>query len=308
VASTPLAKVRSGTKSAFYQLFSRNPNSLCFRLSQFGTLCDTLPVSDVLAIMLSTHLRCRLEPGHTRRLRHEHPDAPALARYMYWTYYAPMREATLASTRPDLIHCPQLTIGQRVRMLRQTYGLTPSELATRADVPASTVSDLERDRQRSTGRLGSLARVLGVDAYWLETGRVDGPSPVRPLPIPRQHENPIGSRLHARRTQVSLTAAELGRLVEASESTVLDWEQGAKVPSAVDLMRLCAALGVGADVILWGAPSGADTRAAEAATEAARLLANWRDQAEGEMAALLRSVALAHSADLRKMAGLVEGT
>lgn len=31
-------------------------------------------------------------------------------------------------------------------------------------------SDLERGKSKGTTRIGSLAHVLGVDAYWLETG------------------------------------------------------------------------------------------------------------------------------------------
>jgi transcriptional regulator with XRE-family HTH domain len=53
--------------------------------------------------------------------------------------------------------------GIRVRQLRRQHGLTPAELAVKADIGLSTVTRLERQRQRRcrTRTLARLAAALG---------------------------------------------------------------------------------------------------------------------------------------------------
>ena len=72
------------------------------------------------------------------------------------------------------------TLGTRLRAERKRQRLTLTALAKRARVGASTLSDLESGRRRSTTKLLQLARALNVSPQWLETGR--GPKePVIPL-------------------------------------------------------------------------------------------------------------------------------
>jgi transcriptional regulator with XRE-family HTH domain len=62
-----------------------------------------------------------------------------------------------------------MTLGSRLRRLRELAGLSQNELAKRARVPRPTITDVENDRQRNvtleTAR--RLARVLGVTLDYL---------------------------------------------------------------------------------------------------------------------------------------------
>ncbi len=44
------------------------------------------------------------------------------------------------------------------------------QVAREARISQQSYSDLETGKSKSTVKIGSLSRVLGVDAYWLETG------------------------------------------------------------------------------------------------------------------------------------------
>lgn len=63
------------------------------------------------------------------------------------------------------------TPGQRVRHLREKAGLSVRDLAKAAGMSPGTLSDLENDRQASSTFIPALARELGVDAYYLQTGK-----------------------------------------------------------------------------------------------------------------------------------------
>lgn len=49
-------------------------------------------------------------------------------------------------------------------------------VAKEAKMSQQSYSDLETGKSKGTTRIGSLARALGVDAYWLETG-IGQPAP-----------------------------------------------------------------------------------------------------------------------------------
>lgn len=65
------------------------------------------------------------------------------------------------------------TLGKRLLQARTASGMTQGELAEAVGITQPSYSALERDISKSTSKIGSLARLLGVDAYWLETG--EGP-------------------------------------------------------------------------------------------------------------------------------------
>jgi transcriptional regulator with XRE-family HTH domain len=57
-----------------------------------------------------------------------------------------------------------MSVGNKIKHLRKSRGLTPTQLAMAAGVPYYTVTHLEKGTQQSTKliNLKSLARVLGV--------------------------------------------------------------------------------------------------------------------------------------------------
>lgn len=64
-----------------------------------------------------------------------------------------------------------MSIGKRVREARKSAGLTQKELATKAGMTQSSLSELETGESAGTTNVATLARHLGVNAYWLETGK-----------------------------------------------------------------------------------------------------------------------------------------
>lgn len=62
------------------------------------------------------------------------------------------------------------TLGERLARARKEAKLSQEEVARRVGIAQPSYSELERGVSLSTTKIGSLAHVLNVDAYWLETG------------------------------------------------------------------------------------------------------------------------------------------
>ena len=67
----------------------------------------------------------------------------------------------------DVNMTSEITLGQRIRELREGKGMSLRELATKADVSAPFLSDLEHGR-RGTEKLDKIAKALGVATSELE--------------------------------------------------------------------------------------------------------------------------------------------
>jgi transcriptional regulator with XRE-family HTH domain len=61
-------------------------------------------------------------------------------------------------------------LADRLIKARTDKGMTQDDLAKAAGVSQSTIGNLESRLRRSARKLAVIANVLGVDAYWLETG------------------------------------------------------------------------------------------------------------------------------------------
>jgi transcriptional regulator with XRE-family HTH domain len=61
-------------------------------------------------------------------------------------------------------------MGARLRAARKAAGMNQEQLAERAGINQSTVSDIENDEQ-GTAYAPELAAPLGVEALWLKTGK-----------------------------------------------------------------------------------------------------------------------------------------
>lgn len=80
-----------------------------------------------------------------------------------------------AGLRPA--NAPDLeTLGARIRYMRKVLSISQTELAKRANITQPVISELESDKARTSGHTASIANVLGVNAYWLETGRDEMPN------------------------------------------------------------------------------------------------------------------------------------
>lgn len=63
------------------------------------------------------------------------------------------------------------TIGSRIRAEREAQDISRNELAKYAGIAPTTLSNLELGLSKSSSALHKIARRLGVQADWLETGR-----------------------------------------------------------------------------------------------------------------------------------------
>lgn len=66
---------------------------------------------------------------------------------------------------------PMETLGDRVRQVRKERGWKQPELAKRAKVAQSSISELETGTAKKSLDTVRLAVTLGVSAYWLDSGK-----------------------------------------------------------------------------------------------------------------------------------------
>lgn len=59
----------------------------------------------------------------------------------------------------------------RIKQARKFAKLSQKELANKVGITQPSLSELETGRSQSTSFIGSIARICGVDAFWLETGQ-----------------------------------------------------------------------------------------------------------------------------------------
>lgn len=64
-----------------------------------------------------------------------------------------------------------MTIGQRIREVRLEIPMTQIELADKVGIKQPTLSELENGDSAGSKYLPAIAAALGVNAYWLQTGR-----------------------------------------------------------------------------------------------------------------------------------------
>lgn len=68
-------------------------------------------------------------------------------------------------------NCNMETLGERVKRLRVSLGLTQEQLASKASVGQSTITGIEKGaRNKAPSSIVEIAHALDVDAYWLKTG------------------------------------------------------------------------------------------------------------------------------------------
>lgn len=102
---------------------------------------------------------------------------------------------------------------QRLKAARTQAELTQSGLARLVGITPSAVQFMERGETKRSRHTGALARALGVDALWLETGAE--PDPVKPEP-PAAEPPPRDDALLAAITVLSNRILELTAELRAS--------------------------------------------------------------------------------------------
>ena len=74
-------------------------------------------------------------------------------------------------TYRQLYKNPDMSIGKRLREARLEAKLSQKNLALKAGVSQSAISQLETGESQTATNVASMASVLGVNALWLETGK-----------------------------------------------------------------------------------------------------------------------------------------
>ncbi len=63
------------------------------------------------------------------------------------------------------------SFGDRLRFARKQAGMSQEALANAATVSQGVISKIERGDQESSTNINEFAKILGCNAYWLETGK-----------------------------------------------------------------------------------------------------------------------------------------
>ena len=63
------------------------------------------------------------------------------------------------------------SLASRLKQEREAHGWSQIDLARESKVKQSFIGALEAENQRNSGYVPELAHALGVDAYWLKTGK-----------------------------------------------------------------------------------------------------------------------------------------
>jgi transcriptional regulator with XRE-family HTH domain len=66
-----------------------------------------------------------------------------------------------------------MTIAQRTKIAREKIGLKQEELAKKAGVSQGTIANIEAGHRKRPRDILSIAKALGVDPAWLESGSVE---------------------------------------------------------------------------------------------------------------------------------------
>ncbi|MHB0886212.1 MAG: helix-turn-helix domain-containing protein [Bacillota bacterium] len=121
-----------------------------------------------------------------------------------------------------------LSLGDKLRLQREEHQLTLNELALRAGISASHLSDIERGQSDpSVDTLRNLARVLEL-----------------PVSLILSPVNTLGEKVRMTRETLGLSRKELAERSGISPAMVAQVESGVVQPSLKTVEKLAAALGV----------------------------------------------------------------
>ncbi|MGB9662081.1 MAG: helix-turn-helix domain-containing protein [Moorellaceae bacterium] len=123
----------------------------------------------------------------------------------------------------------EITLGHRIRLLRQEKGLSLKELSDQAEISFTYLSEIERGAiHPAADTLGKIASALGVPLSLLLSDT----------------ENWIGERLKETRESLGLTQSGLAARAGVSPSLIGQIEAGKVRPSLKTVEKLAQALGV----------------------------------------------------------------
>jgi len=75
-----------------------------------------------------------------------------------------------------------MSLGTRIRQTREAAGMSQQKLAEAVGMRQPSIQEIETGKVRGTKHLVAIARALGVDPDWLQTGRAHGTPAARHAP------------------------------------------------------------------------------------------------------------------------------
>jgi|GEM_PF-593863 len=196
-----------------------------------------------------------------------------------------------------------MTVGERIRRAREAAGLKQSELAKKAGVTPSAISQIESglSKQPSADNLLKIAKALNANPQWIISGRGD-----------KRQLSVIQQRISDAMARLGLYPADIDMLTggAVSAQTAQRWLDGQSEPTAEELRRVAPHLGMPPDYFSAGAQvASTNSDAGLSPDEQALIEAYRRTDANGRAA--IRSLCEAVSmpspidrrlADLRRLA------
>ncbi len=146
-----------------------------------------------------------------------------------------------------------MSLGEKIRALRQQRNMTVEELAEKLEVPASCLHEVERDaRTLGSATLKRLAGILDAPQdyfapYDLEESELDAePETVEYI------TSSVGDKIRQLREERGLTLVEFGKKARISFTHISEIERGNTCPSIRTLEKLAGALGIPVTYLLMG--------------------------------------------------------
>ncbi|MEN8291853.1 XRE family transcriptional regulator [Acinetobacter radioresistens] len=90
-----------------------------------------------------------------------------------------------------------MDLGERLKQARKNAKLSQVQLAEAVGIKQSTISQLEKGLMQSSTHLPALAKALGVNSYWLQTGmeKPEAKEPVEPSTSLTPNLAPVKARM-----------------------------------------------------------------------------------------------------------------
>lgn len=124
-----------------------------------------------------------------------------------------------------------LQLKDRIKQARKFAKLSQKELANKIGITQPSLSELETGRSQSTSFIASIARVCGVDAFWLESGQGSMTSPITQKHViseQRSYSN-IGQDTESITDPSLLTHSQMSSIEAWDDNTPLD-EDDVEIP------------------------------------------------------------------------------
>ena len=138
-------------------------------------------------------------------------------------------------------------LGKRIREIRQSKGMTQEKLARKANIPQSSLAELENGKRTTVrfDRICSVADALGVELEYLVRGRENYIDPnLNYLEDRKDHKLIFAKNVNYYLNSQNKTQTDLCNDLGLSTSTVSNWCRGEKLPRMNKLEIVAKYLGV----------------------------------------------------------------